>query len=572
MQPSLAQRFGSTTVACCLFAAAWPTAACAENPDPTAKIAARVDAYLTPLVDSGLFSGAVLVARNGRILVQSAYGAAHVASHVDNTPQTRFKLMSVSKTLTAVALMTLVEKGELELEDPAAKYLAKWPAAWHAVTLRHLLSHTSGIPNLELDWSRLMPEAEGRDIDRWPRLAAGLGERSLVFPPGERTSYSNFNFILLGLVIEAVSGHAYGDYLQSAVLDPAGMENTGIDDGGRFEGLAMGYFRGNGGKLDESEQNMSMIRAAGGFFSSVGDLYRFDRALHRNDLLSAETRQLMWTPVTQAFAHGWQISRWHDRRLIHHSGGSNGFVADFLRLPDDDACIVVLSNFAFAPIKQISRDLAAILFGEPHATPHPLSASRLTAFAGLYRAPNHPHRSLLIRPSGSALLLFDIGTRSDRIGGRLLFPSGPDRFMMPRSAGQLQFVRGDQGSGFDLYLQQGANETVMERVTVPRQSWRRTLGTYSIQPAPSPPVELLETGEQLRLRGEGGWPDVELVPLSESQAVGLWRETLGTVLRLTGDGGTATDAATASGGAPQAFEWLRIDNVKMYGVRTGAGR
>ncbi len=531
----------------------------AEERDPAADLHARVDAYLEPLVASRLFSGSVLLARNGKVLLATGYGKAHFGESVTNTPETRFKLMSVSKPFTAIAIMKLHERGKLSIGDPVAKHLRDWPPSWREVTLHHLLSHTSGIANLELEWTGVELEAgDGRGLELWPRLSERIRDQGLSFAPGERTSYSNFNYILLGLVIEAASQRPYADYLRSAVLDPAGMDHTGIDDGSRFPGLAMGYFWGRDGALVESTQDMSMIQAAGGLYSTVRDLFRLDRALDGDQLLARRTRDLMFAPVNQGFAAGWQISRLLGRNSIHHSGGSNGFVADFLRFPDEDAVVVVTSNFAFASAGRISHDLAAILFNEPYRSPVTIAPKLLDAYAGIFATPGRRNRTLLIRRSGRALLLFDLRPSVDRIGAGLLTPVANDVFLLPWGGEELRFVVGEGGLADSVRVELMGRRTVMERLGDPTVAWRSALGTYLTEPQLGAPVNIVEDQGRYEMRVPGNWPlMLELLPVSETEAISLYGETGGTILRLERD----------DKGLVEGFVWQRPDGVTFRGRR-----
>jgi CubicO group peptidase (beta-lactamase class C family) len=510
---------------CALLAALLPAQAGA------ARIAARVDAYFAPLCETGLFSGAVLIARSGTIVVQKAWGFADLQFKVPNTADTRFKLMSTSKTLTGVTVMRLVQDGKLELTDPVGKHLPEWPKEWRAVTVHDLLDHTSGIPNLENEWSMHCRNSDERGLAVWRGFAAQAG-RPLANEPGRAFRYSNFNTVLAGCVAEAASGKSYRELVQASVLEPAGMKATGFDDGGRHEGLAVGCFLGEGGAPEPGQQDMSLIQPAGGFWSTVGDLYRFDRALRDDRLLDRAIRERMVTPRQGTYACCWSNEPVHGRACIQHSGGANGYVADFLRFPDDDACIVVLSNHAFAPILRISHDLAAILFGVAYDQPVVCDAALLDACCGVYRQPGAPVTTV-IRRCGRLLLEYELRPGSERCGGRVLVPVGEAAFAEPMGAGRLAFDPGAEPPRLRRVAAQG--DTVLPRLPVPLAEWQGACGILTATPQIGKRAELARDGDRLWLRIEGGWPgQVEVVPVDAGLAIALYAVDGGTLLHREG--------------------------------------
>jgi CubicO group peptidase (beta-lactamase class C family) len=504
------------------------SAAAARAQEAPPDLRAQVDAYLRPLVEMGLYSGAVLLARDGRVVVEAAYGSADLEAGLANEASTAFKLMSVSKSITAVAVMRLAGKGKLDIADPVGKHLPDWPDGWRGVTVRQLLDHTPGIPNLELEWAVEARVGAERGLGVWRRLAGELAKRPLDAAPGTRAAYSNFNYVLLGLVLEKVAGSPYAEVLRAEVFKPAGMERTGIDDGSRRPGLSVGYFRGKGGEPAASKQDMSVIEGAGGFYSTVGDLYRLDRALRGDALLSREgyVRMVTVEPPATGYACGWQVSRIHDRACVHHSGGANGYVADFLRFPDDDACVVVLSNFAFAPAGRISHDLAGLLFGRAVTPARKVDNKTLDGWTGIYR-PQAEGRALLVRRSGDVLMLFDAHVGVERCGGRLLLPLADDLFVTPWTAERLRFAANG------LVLESGGVATTMERVHAPVDGWGAAIGEYATEPKGTGPMRIAGAEGRFKLEDPKGWPsEQDLLPLTETLAIALYSEEFGTLLHL----------------------------------------
>ncbi|HEX6812741.1 MAG TPA: sigma-70 family RNA polymerase sigma factor [Planctomycetota bacterium] len=509
---------------------AWMTHGSGEAPravpgaqEPAAVVAAA-ERYLSQLTAMDAFAGSVLLARGGEILLHKAYGLADRAERIANTADTRFKLMSTSKSVTAVAVMRLVQAGKVDLEERVGQYVKPWPEAWRDVTVHDLLDHTSGIPNLEVEWSILERRDNRRGLAAWPAMAEGLAANPRPREPAA-ARYSNFNFELAGLVAESVSGMPLGKLLADLVFTPVGMKATAIDDGARGPRLAIGYFLG-ADEPQASEQDMSVIQAAGGLWSTTGDLYQLDRALKGDRLLSKEVHARMVAPreLSPTYACGWVVTPVHGRKCWHHSGGTNGYVADFLRFPDDDACVVVLSNHAFAPITRISADLGAILFGLEHAVPVALTKAQLDACTGVWTGGN-PARPMLVRRTGNLLFLFEALPGNERCIGRLLIPTAPGRFLGPWATGELT-IDGER-------VQTPSGD--FARTARPDAGWRQLVGALRVDGTENGTGELAADGNRLVLRVPGTWPEsIDVIALGDEAALTMYAEEFGTVVRRSG--------------------------------------
>jgi RNA polymerase sigma factor (sigma-70 family) len=513
-------------------AAGWSTA-----PLPVqdrAKVAAAVDAYLTPLVRMGAFSGTVLLARGGAEPVTWSGGMADVAAGKPNALDTRFKLMSTTKAITAVAVMRLVQAGVLKLDDRVGAHVQPWPAQWNDVTVHDLLDHCSGIANLENEWAMLARETGRRGRELWPAMAAKLAAEPRA-RAAAASSYSNFNFELLGVVAEMVSGKPFAQLLTDEVLTPAGMRATGLDDGRLRPDLAVGYFLGE--IRDElvpsaSEQDMSVIQAAGGLWSSVHDLYALDRALRGESVLTTATQASMTTPRKRSprYACGWQVAPLHGRRCASHGGGANGFVAEWLRFPDDDACVVVLSNLAYAPLTRIANDLAAILLGRDQPVPVVLTPEQLDTSTGTFVSPGQPQRRLLVRRIGSLLLGFDVWPDVASCRGCVLVPAAPGRLLSPWDNGEYRIDAQHARTPWD----------TLDRCDAGVAHWNEVLGPWTAQGAFGGACELgyatmSDTHSRLVLNTPTTWPkQTRICPLGPDVALALASVDFGTLLRREG--------------------------------------
>lgn len=342
-----------------------PTPQISPTSVPAAQIASvpasEVDTYLNSLVHIGSFSGSVLIARNGEVLLTKGYGFADRERKISNTPQTKFRLGSITKQFTAMAIIILEAQDKLDVQDPICKYLTECPETWETITIHHLLTHTSGIPNFTdfPDYSRTSatPSPPEETIDRFQ-------DEPLDFQPGERWSYSNSGYILLGYIIERVSSQSYEEFLQENIFTPLQMTNTGYDH--NQDDLAVGY-KSIFSKADFID--MSIPYSAGGLYSTVDDLYKWDQAFYTKQLLPQDyLDQIFAAHVAipssdgMAYGYGWMVGLEDGRQIITHGGGIEGFVTNIARYPQDKTVIIILSNQQYTSIGIIQPELAKKVF------------------------------------------------------------------------------------------------------------------------------------------------------------------------------------------------------------------
>ncbi|MEV0195270.1 serine hydrolase [Nonomuraea sp. NPDC050691] len=344
----------------------------------------RMDALVSAYTELGRFSGAVLVARGERVLFSKGYGLASHEHDVPNTPATAFRIGSQTKLFTAIAILQLRERGRLRVHDPIGEHLPGYPRG-DRITLHHLLTNTSGIPDYVTTegFTRIMGTPRTRR-----QLIDDFKDRPPLFEPGERMSYSNSGWVLLGEVIERLSGLTYAQYLRRHVLTPLAMHRSGLDDGGHLvKGQAGGYICADGRITPTPHLDNSNQDAAGALHSTVEDLYRFDRGRHR--LLPPGPLADLFTPHVEAdgTAYGYGCSVSPGR--VESAGGTIGFVSISARYERDDLFVCVLSNFENAAFSAIERGLAAIARGEPYELPGarvfvPLDPAVLDRYVGRY--------------------------------------------------------------------------------------------------------------------------------------------------------------------------------------------
>jgi CubicO group peptidase (beta-lactamase class C family) len=321
----------------------------------------KFDEYTVSEVKAGRFRGVILIARDGKVLITKAYGLANVENDVPNTPQTRFRIGSLTKQFTAMAILILQERQALNVQDSICKYFPQCPAAWQPITIHHLLTHTSGLPDY-LYTVNLTEEERG--YSPLTRAVERLGKVSLEFAPGTKFNYCNSGYVLLGHIIEKVSGKSYGDFVRDNIFGPLKMVNTGYDYNGLIlKHRAVGYSLRGDTLITAPFVDMSVPFAAGGLYSTVEDLYLWDQALYTEKLVSKKSLEMMFTPFRKNYGYGWFIDEQFKRLCISHGGRIEGYMNAIERFPDEKLTVIVMSNLDTVSTDRIARNLAAISFG-----------------------------------------------------------------------------------------------------------------------------------------------------------------------------------------------------------------
>ena len=316
-----------------------------------------VDDFIRAQMQAGRIPGlSLVVIKDGKTIKTAGYGLADRKLQISARPETVYKIGSVSKQFVATGIMLLVQDGKLGLDDPVSTFLEGTPATWSRITIRHLLTHTSGI----------VREAPGYDWTAQPDADVVRSAYSvpLRFQPGEKWEYSNVPYFALAEVIHKASGQPWDEYLIDKVFKPLGMNATRpTNTKERLANRAAGY-SDNDKLLDAVE--WQGLRPSGAFLSTVLDLAKWDAALDTDRILNASSRRQMWTPVTlndgttYPYGFGWQLEPQNGHRRVHHGGGIPGFGAEFARFPDDHLTVVVLLNLDDNNVEEIAAGVAAL--------------------------------------------------------------------------------------------------------------------------------------------------------------------------------------------------------------------
>jgi CubicO group peptidase (beta-lactamase class C family) len=337
---------------------------------PGASRADAVDDFMRARLSAQHVPGAaVVVVRDGKAVKTGAYGYADLERRVPARAEDLFEIGSITKQFTATGVMMLVEAGKAGLDDAVSKYLPDLPEAWRAVTLRQLLTHTSGVPNLTeapaFSWEKDYTPREGLDL---------VADKPLEFAPGAQWKYSNTGYVMLGLVIEAVGGKSYGDFMAERIFRPLGMTHTRMADARAvIPGRALGYQWDGAVMTIAPLLRKDVAGGAGAILSNVGDMAKWAAALDSGRLIKKSSQQEMWTPTrltgggTADYGFGWGVATRNGVRVVDHGGGTAGFSSMLRRYRDQHLTVVLLTNRAGADTGGLVTGVAGII--EPRLKP-----------------------------------------------------------------------------------------------------------------------------------------------------------------------------------------------------------
>lgn len=418
-----------------------------QNPD----LEKKVDAYLNAHLQQGTFSGSVLIAEKGKVLVSKGYGLAKAATNTPNAADTKHRLGSITKQFTATLIMQLQEKGKLRVTDKLSKYLPDYPQG-DKITIHHLLTHTSGVPSFTgfEDYSKTMAQPS-----TLPQLIDRFKQKPLEFEPGSKFNYSNSGYVLLGHIIEKASGQTYESALQNFILKPLRMADSGYEPANPSpEKRAVGYLMIGEKPEVAAPIHMTVPHGAGAMFSSVLDLYKWNLGLKQNKILQQKSLQQMYTPFKGNYGYGWVIDSVFQEKRVQHGGGINGFRTILMHFPEKDLFIVALSNTETYS-ERIGQDLAAIALGKPYDLPKSRTALQLPQrildqYVGEYElAPN-----FILTFTVENGQFFTQATGQPKVEA---FAESDSKFFLKVVDAQLTFNKNEKGEVTHVVLHQGGN-------------------------------------------------------------------------------------------------------------------
>jgi D-alanyl-D-alanine carboxypeptidase len=493
---------------------------------------AGLDSALTALYPAGEPGAAVLVARDGRVLMRKAYGAANVELNVPLRPEHVFRLGSITKQFTAVATLMLVDEGKVSLDDEITRWFPDYPTQGRRITVEHLLTHTSGIQSYTA-----IPEFRAgmrRDLTV-DQLMAIFRDKPMEFEPGARFNYNNSGYALLGAIIEKASGLNYADFIRIRIFQPLGMRSSFYEVAQTVvPGRVDGYDRMPDGTVRRAEWiSMTQPYAAGSLISTVDDLLLWNRAVAEGRILMPETWRRAFAAyamndgLSSGYGYGWFIGSAAGRPSIEHGGDIHGFSTDALWIPSERLHVIVLANHRREPQRNpgdISQRIATALLGEPAAPAvAALTPAQLDAYVGVYQI-SEMDRRVITRDGDS---LYSQRGSNPR---QALTPLGDDEFVYANTGTRARFVRGADGAvtGMRMRTRIGPEELsprtaqTVEQVAaaaatpvrVPVEVLDRYVGRYELSPEMT--VTMRRVGEAL-LAQPSGDDEVTLVPESETR-------------------------------------------------------
>lgn len=416
--------------------------------------AARLDRQAQAYFDQNYFNGSVLVAKDGKTLLAKGYGMANFEWNLPNAANTKFRLGSITKQFTSMVVMQLQEKRKLKVEDLISKYIDGAPDRWKAITIHHLLTHTSGVPNFTSfpDYVKTMvvPSPPSESLKRFI-------DKPLDFDPGTKWSYSNSGYILLGIIIEKTSGMKYEDCVRQNIFEPLGMKDSGYDwNGTVLANRASGYERGPKELRNASYIDMSIPHAAGALYSTAEDLKKWDEGLMTEKLLPKAALDKMFTPFKNNYAYGWSVEQKDGKQVISHGGGINGFATMIVRVPSERLLVVALANVLPGEPGKLADDLRKLALGIDVPVPAPrkeisLPTEVLDEYVGEYVLA--PVFSITFTREGNQLM-----TQATGQGKLPIFAEAKDKFFLKVVDAQVTFERDSNGKVTGMVLHQGGRE------------------------------------------------------------------------------------------------------------------
>lgn len=516
-------------------------------------LARSIDEIINQVYKPGEPGAAVIVVKDGKVVHRKGYGMANLELGVPVEPDMIFRIGSITKQFTAVAILMLAEQGKLSLEDDLTKFLPDYPTKGTKITVEHLLTHTSGIKSYTSipEWLSLWR----KDMDL-KELVGVFKDKPMDFAPGERYAYNNSAYVLLGVIIEKVSGQSYQDFVEKNIFAPLGMKHSFYDNTSRvIPRRVNGYSKVKDSFTNAAYLSMSQPYAAGSLVSSVDDLALWDAALYTDKLIKQESLKRAWTSAKLSsgkltnYGFGWGISSYQGHRLIEHSGGINGFATYALRSADDRLYVAILTNRDWQSPGWTAFKVAAAAMGKPYVEPVSikLSPASLDQYTGVYQIDEK--EEVTIQKEGDKLIATLPG------GGKAeILPSSETEFFIKDSRTRLIFTR--SASGVTSFVLRDRTETNREarktdkslaaapkEVNVEPAVFDGYIGAYEL----TPNLTITITKEDGKLMAQGtGQPKLQL--FAESQIKFFVKEAPIQIEFVVDASGKATSLIVYQGG------------------------
>lgn len=490
-------------------------------------LAAKIDAVMSAVYKPGQPGAAIIVQKDGRTIIRKGYGMADLELGVPVAPDMVFRLGSITKQFTAVSILSLAQEGKLSLQDEITKFLPDYPTQGKRITVEHLLTHTSGIQSYTdmPEWLPLWRK------DMTPKELVDLfKDKPMQFEPGRSWSYNNSGFVLLGAIIEKVSGKTYEQFVDERIFKPLGMSSSYYGSTERIIPRRIpGYEEGESGFVNASYLSMTQPYAAGSLLSTVDDLARWSEAVFAGKVVGKAWLDKALTPFklvngeSTGYGYGWFVAEVGGHRSIEHGGGINGFTTYEMTFPDDHLFIAILTNSAIAGRDPEPRavKIAWLALGltEPERKVVSVTAKDLDGIAGVYV--NERQDEYYFSRSGAKLFAQSKGGAKNE-----LYPASATEFFLRDNPARFTFVSSSGGPVTGLRIQSRIGPAQIfaktdkplpqerQAVKIEAALFDRLAGEYEL--APNFTITILRRGDKL-ISHAPGQPEVELFPESETR-------------------------------------------------------
>jgi len=486
------------------------------------QLTTEFDRMLSEQFKPGETGCAALVAKNGQIIYQKAFGMADLELNVPMKPEMVFRIGSITKQFTAIAILQLMEEGKLSLQDDITKFIPDYPTQAYTITIEHLLTHTSGIKSYTgmTDYMKTV-----RQDFKPEELIDMFKNQPMEFAPGTKWNYNNSGYFLLGYIIEKVTGKSYADYLQENFFTPLGMTSSCYGSDTRIIiNRASGYQPGNDGPVNSDYCSMTQPYSAGSIMSTVGDLFKWHQAVHSYRLVKKETLDKAFTEYKLKdgkgthYGYGWFLSQLQGSPTIEHGGGIFGYLTSSIYLPEEDLFVALFSNNTVKAPEFTALKMAAIAIGKPlKTTGINLDEATLDQYSGVYV--NDKGREVTVTREGNQLSAMLAGS-----GTRKMFPIEKDKFIVEdafmyatfnrdASGKIVSFVSDDRGQ-LDTWNLTAKKIEEKKVIAVDGAILEKYVGEYELQPG----FSIVFTREGNRLFTQAtGQPKFEVFAESETR-------------------------------------------------------
>ncbi len=512
---------------CALASAAGGTAFGSSTAADETALPAKIDAVMTEVYKAGQPGAAILVKKGGRTILRKGYGMADLELGVPVEPDMIFRLGSITKQFTAVSILMLAEQGKLGLQDEITKFLPDYPTQGRKITVEHLLTHTSGIQSYT-DMPEWLPLWR-KDLNL-KELIGLFKDKPMKFEPGARWAYNNSGYILLGAIIEKVSGMTYEEFLDKNIFKPLGMSHSMYGSTERIIPRRVpGYEMGAKGFVNASYLSMTQPYAAGSLLSSVDDLAAWSDAVFAGRLVGKTWLDKAFTPYkvvngeSTGYGYGWFIADFDGHRSIEHGGGINGFTAYEMTFPEDGIFLSILTNSAVGGREPEPRavKIARFVLGlpEPDRRTVPVAASDLAGLPGVYESEAKEDVSITAE-NGKLFFRRPGGPKREMLAaaaGGFIFADRPTRILVLRNEkGEVTGLRGVERIGPAQVLKRTAKSlpSPKREIKVDPKIYDAYVGDYEL--APNFIITIIRRDDRLISRATGQ-EEVELFPSSETK-------------------------------------------------------